>query len=149
MLPYVEQQPLYSSCNFNWCSWYDIGGAINSTVFNTDLNVFVCPSDGKSAGPGSYNISNCNYFGSMGTTTQAGATASTGIFANTVSYGIQSIADGTSNTIAFSEGMAGDNINWTKWRDGIAAGADMLGQCMMPTPILYWSRRTSRPVRRC
>ena len=34
---------------------------------------------------------------------------STGVFWYSVSYGIQSITDGTSNTVAFSEGLTGTN----------------------------------------
>jgi len=123
MLPYLEQQPLYAACNFNWvCSW-GTGVYINTTVYNSNLAAFICPSDGKTAQPSSNDINNNNYFGSMGTTIAPWATTATGIFANQSAIGIQNITDGTSNTIAFSEGLVGDNTNWTKWRDGMAAGA--------------------------
>jgi prepilin-type N-terminal cleavage/methylation domain-containing protein/prepilin-type processing-associated H-X9-DG protein len=122
MLPYLEQKPIYNACNFNWTISWGNGTAVNSTVVNANLAVFICPSDGKTATIASNDINNCNYFGSMGTTVAPWATTSTGIFANTSAYGIQNITDGTSNTIAFAEGLVGDNTNWTKWRDGMAAG---------------------------
>jgi prepilin-type processing-associated H-X9-DG protein len=70
----------------------------------------------------SNNMNNCNYLGSMGTTTNPWSQTATGIFANQTAYSIQTISDGTSNTIAFGEALVGDQIAWTKWRDGIAAG---------------------------
>jgi prepilin-type processing-associated H-X9-DG protein len=124
MLPYLEQQPIHGACNFNWTTSWGEGAAVNSTAVNANLAVFICPSDGKTATPASNDINNCNYFGSMGTTVAAWASNSTGIFANTTAYGIQNVTDGTSNTIAFAEGLVGDNTNWTKWRDGMATGAE-------------------------
>ena len=56
----------------------------------------------------------------MGTTTNPWATTSTGVFANYAAYGLQNVTDGSSNTIAFAEGLVGDNIHYTKWRDGIS-----------------------------
>ena len=47
LLPYLEQQPIYNSCNFNWTCWWGDGFPINSTVFNLRLATFVCPSDGS------------------------------------------------------------------------------------------------------
>ncbi len=122
MLPYLEQQPIYSACNFNWTVSWGAGSAINATVYNANLAAFICPSDGKTAQPASCDINNNNYFGSMGTTVAPWATTSTGIFAQTSAYGISNVTDGTSNTIAFSEGLVGDNTQWTKWRDGLGTG---------------------------
>ena len=123
MLPYLEQQPIYNSCNFNWTVSWGNGQYYNSTAYNANLAVFICPSDGKSATLSSTDGNNCNYFGSMGTTIAPWATTANGIFANQAAYGMQNITDGTSNTIAFSEALVGDNKNSTKWRDGLAAGS--------------------------
>jgi prepilin-type N-terminal cleavage/methylation domain-containing protein/prepilin-type processing-associated H-X9-DG protein len=123
MLPYIEQQPMYNACNFSWTISWGNGTAVNSTVVNANLAAFICPSDGKTATLASNDINNCNYFGSMGTSVAAWTTTSTGIFANQTAYGVQNVTDGTSNTIGFAEGLVGDNTNWTKWRDGMAAGA--------------------------
>ena len=37
---------IYNAINFNWTCWYGTGQYINSTVFESDINVFMCPSDG-------------------------------------------------------------------------------------------------------
>jgi prepilin-type N-terminal cleavage/methylation domain-containing protein/prepilin-type processing-associated H-X9-DG protein len=135
MLPYLEQSPLYNAANFSVTNVQNPGGLINSTVFNTNLAAFLCPSDGLAATGGSYANSNCNYMGSIGTTTFPNAQTSTGIFTpgtnnysngtytnttNHIAYNIASVTDGTSNTIAFSESVVGDLTHWTNFRDGVA-----------------------------
>jgi prepilin-type processing-associated H-X9-DG protein len=47
----------------------------------------------------------------MGTTAQSNPNTSTGMFANQQPYGIRDAIDGSSNTIAFSEKLAGKNGN--------------------------------------
>jgi prepilin-type processing-associated H-X9-DG protein len=133
MLPYLEQGPLYNAINFSWTNWYDYGYPINSTVWNMNLAAFTCPSDGLTG-----KSCNNNYFGSIGTTTDyncggAGSYAvytlgsgcpggSTGIFSHLQSYSIADVKDGTSNTIAFSEGAVGDPppVLNTPWRDDLS-----------------------------
>ena len=130
MLPYLEQGSLYNAINFSWSCWYGTGQQINSTVFNTSIRTFLCPSDGL-AGNGSINSdlvglgffgeSNLNnYLGSLGTTTNPNNSSSTGVFAHSTAYGIQSITDGASNTIAFSESLVSSTGQGQKWRDGVA-----------------------------
>src|SRR5262249_24489178 len=92
--------------------------APNFTAYNTKLNAFLCPSDPYS---GIQNL--CNYAGSFGTTTympfyqvnntQPGVNQAdtTGIFTIWKSYGIQSITDGSSNTMAFAEALTGTGGN--------------------------------------
>ena len=117
MLPYMEQTPLYNAANFSWATEGADAGYTNcnSTVYNTNLSMFQCPSDGM-VSRGSCNNS---YYACYGTSTwmpdfwpgwsnQAG---STGMFAIWTSYGIRDCTDGSSNTIAYSEGLAGNNQN--------------------------------------
>jgi len=104
MLPYLEQGPLYNSCNFNWTCWYGLGNAINLTVWNTKVASFLCPSD-SNAGVDHFN----SYHGSFGTGTDPWSSNTNGVFApENRSYGIQDITDGSSNTIAYVEGLTGD-----------------------------------------
>jgi prepilin-type processing-associated H-X9-DG protein len=114
MLPYLEQKPLYDACNFSWASDGGGGSDCNLTVRNTIIKAFLCPSDPLSG----TNRQN-NYFGSTGTTTTTmfdnpdpfggihNPTGSSGIFALWLSYDVAHVIDGTSNTVAFFEGLAG------------------------------------------
>ena len=117
MLPYLEQTPVYNSCNFNWNIWYGTGARHNATVWNTKVNAFLCPSDAL-AGKTSLN----SYYGSFGTGTQPWSTDTNGIFApEQNAYPIAAVTDGTSNTIAFVEGLVGDfNQLRTPWRQYVS-----------------------------
>jgi prepilin-type N-terminal cleavage/methylation domain-containing protein/prepilin-type processing-associated H-X9-DG protein len=113
MLGFLEQQPLYNSANFNWAVAMGPGWQINLTVGNAMLNAFLCPSDdiapvavpSGSQWSGRLN----NYFASVGTTlAYTGQRPTTGIFTQAGPvYGVQSVTDGTSNTIAFAEALVG------------------------------------------
>jgi prepilin-type N-terminal cleavage/methylation domain-containing protein/prepilin-type processing-associated H-X9-DG protein len=140
MLGYLEQAPLYNASNFSWATGMANGFSINSTVTESLLSVFVCPSDGlspvKASGVwGSAASLSCwqwtgdtnNYLASMGTTTAYGGNGNpgsgnpcTGVFTQGgTSYGVQHITDGTSNTVAFGESLIGDGtVETVRWRDG-------------------------------
>jgi len=102
LLPFLEQQPLYNAANFSVTALgHDPAGLMNATVVNTRLSGFLCPSDGNAG----RNYTN-SYYASAGTTTHRHHHIDfTGVFARNVSYGLADITDGTSNTIAFSEGL--------------------------------------------
>jgi prepilin-type N-terminal cleavage/methylation domain-containing protein/prepilin-type processing-associated H-X9-DG protein len=125
LLGSLEQQTLYNSINF-WVG-HNVGNgfAMNSTVTETRLTVFLCPSD-PYAGTGSNAIvktsgnahqasSNDNsYVASIGTTTMvptgvtgAWTQGSTGMFWYYRCYGLRDATDGSSNTVTFSEGLVG------------------------------------------
>jgi prepilin-type N-terminal cleavage/methylation domain-containing protein len=137
MLPFLEQQPLYNAANFSWNAWWSYTGGsnggpswdgtrVNTTVFRTNLNVFMCPSDGLWA----KFLSNNNYAGSFGTTTIAETTPSTGVFAHGTTYGIADVTDGTSYTIAFAEQLVCDptkGLAPVPWRNSLSVGATMVG----------------------
>jgi len=119
MLPYLEQGPLYNAINFSFGLDYNrnttnqvTGYQINSTVFNTTLAAYGCPSDNnfnkvKSNG----GVNNNSYHASMGTSTYStsgvGAPV-TGLFGYQTLVNMADITDGSSNTIAFAEALVGD-----------------------------------------
>jgi prepilin-type N-terminal cleavage/methylation domain-containing protein/prepilin-type processing-associated H-X9-DG protein len=120
MLPYLEQNPVFNSCNMQVCpdTGHGFAQAPNITVYNTKLNAFLCPSDPYS---GIQNL--CNYAGCFGTTTYmpylqvsgslppSSRDDTTGLFTIWKSYSIQSVTDGTSNTMAFAEALTGQGGN--------------------------------------
>ena len=63
MLPYLEQQPLYSAANFSWAPQYGQGYPVNRTFYLTRVKTFMCPSDGLVG-----QVSTNNYGGCIGTT---------------------------------------------------------------------------------
>ena len=138
LLPYVEQAPLYAAANFNWnCCWDSpTADAINMTVYTTKINSFLCPSDGL-AGIGnvaSYTANINSYAGSIGTTTiqYPGDGNTSGMFKlydqtnfAGASVTLAEVLDGTSNTIAFGEGLVGDNSRTTYRGNGMAGANDV------------------------
>ncbi len=118
MLPFMEQQALYNAANFNvGVDGQGNGYPINSTVNQTQINTLLCPSDGN-AGRSSGNLS--SYYLSQGPTMLTPATPNNipspydtaGMFTFQKVYSFANITDGTSNTIAGSEGLVG-NANLT------------------------------------
>ena len=137
LLPYTEQSPLYNAANFSWaCCWDGQYDAINVTVYTTKINSFLCPSDGL-AGIGnvaSYVANINSYYGSIGSTTiQYPSDGNTsGIFKlyeqtgyTGASVTLAEVTDGTSNTIAFGEGLVGDNGKTTYRGNGMAGPPDV------------------------
>ena len=118
MLPYLEQSSLWNAynvgpvqCNASGCALYNM----NTTVFNTQLAAWACPSDAKVR-----QVSISNYVGNYG-----GPYAMTGysgtFIPSAVSWPegsppgtkptvvkIASVLDGTSNTALFSEVVTGN-----------------------------------------
>jgi prepilin-type N-terminal cleavage/methylation domain-containing protein/prepilin-type processing-associated H-X9-DG protein len=128
MLPFLEQAPIYNAINFNWgCEDNNTIDCflINATATRSKIATYCCPSDpyaGKPDHNGDPNTS--NYYGCIGTTTylqnasntgigpyltgNGGPLDSTGIFTWQSSYRLADVTDGTSNTVAFAEGMVGN-----------------------------------------
>ncbi len=108
LLPYMEQTAIYNAINFSWSPGPRGGysAVVNSTAYGTVINSFLCPSD---ANAGVNNIN--SYCASMGTTTQNVTSKTTGIFAYQTAYKIPNVTDGTSNTIAYSEALVGEENN--------------------------------------
>jgi prepilin-type N-terminal cleavage/methylation domain-containing protein/prepilin-type processing-associated H-X9-DG protein len=130
LLANLEQSQIYNACNFslgnnmpNSYGWY-----ANSTVNNTRLTVYLCPSDPNAGSlallrpaDGRMDVLDVNYVASAGTTTNspnntvptnAWATqGSTGLFWWYWAYGLKDIVDGSSNTVAFSEALVSNGGN--------------------------------------
>ena len=119
MLNFMEQGSLYNAINFRLEGrGSDDASVMNSTAFNAKISTFLCPSD-----PNGGTVNDNCYYGSVGPTTNAGddtpprggpfpsnpnrSSATSGVFAFRLAYGLRDITDGSSNTIAFSEGQAG------------------------------------------
>jgi prepilin-type N-terminal cleavage/methylation domain-containing protein/prepilin-type processing-associated H-X9-DG protein len=84
MLGYLEQNPLYSAINFNYCGGYGYGMLANITAWTAVIPTFLCPSDinADKGGPPVNSVATAqgwgnstwppgtnNYRGSIGTTT--------------------------------------------------------------------------------
>ncbi len=138
MLPYLEQTPLYNSCNFSWDIWYGTGANINATVWNVKVSSFLCPSDYQ-AGRDHLN----SYYGSYGTGTNAWASSTNGIFApENSAYSIATVTDGTSNTISHVEGLVGCfTLKSGPWRQYIS-GINPPNLCS----LLVYDARTILPA---
>lgn len=117
MLPYMEQGPLYNSINFS----FETSAAVaeNTTSTFTAVSGFLCPSDGN-AGKKTGNLN--SYYASVGTSAavfgdypqvpdNSGRCETPGMFGFRTSYEIATVTDGTTNTIAFSEGLASSVLN--------------------------------------
>ena len=81
-----------------------IGSYPNSTIYNTVINSFLCPSDPNA----DFDRSN-SYFASIGSTTYESPIHTSGMFAVWNSYGLRDCTDGSSNTIAFAESLTGQD----------------------------------------
>ncbi|WP_435008403.1 DUF1559 domain-containing protein [Tundrisphaera lichenicola] len=114
MAPYLEQANLANSLNFQFpLATRPAGGSAfwppypaNTTAMRTRVAVFLCPSDGAPApmddsGPTNYAF--CSGSGTNG----GNATRADGLFILGPSLAIRDILDGSSQTVAASEGLLG------------------------------------------
>jgi prepilin-type N-terminal cleavage/methylation domain-containing protein/prepilin-type processing-associated H-X9-DG protein len=152
MLNYMEQAPLYNAINFSMEGrGSDYASAANSTAYNAKIAIFLCPSD-----PNGGRVNDNCYYGSVGPTTNAGgdvpprpaggacpnfASPTSGVFAFRLAYGIRDITDGSSNTIAFSEGLAGSSSQTVTPGNmimgaGLSGSAYFLNATQNPTNVM-------------
>src|SRR3984885_1828125 len=111
-LGYLEGQNVYNAFNFQIGAVQDnvIGNTPqNTTVTNTTINNFLCPSNPFT----SVYPHSTNYSASYGPQFRWDATSGgigVGLFAANVARGLRDITDGSSNTIAFAEVNTGDGV---------------------------------------
>ncbi len=116
LLPYMEQNAIYSAINFNYCGGYNYGSYANGTAWTTVINAYLCPSDGNAGngrpGFGTGTPATNSYKGSIGTTTQPywSTQAPANNPFNTAGYGSCGsdpffIQGGTPGCVAASTGM--------------------------------------------
>lgn len=113
LLPYLEQQPLYASINFQVETFpaddrSDFPFPQNLTAYATNVAAYLCPSDGASS-PTPYG---CNYRGNYGigpkpVTTRETYDSGNGFYAMPGVLGLHSFPDGLSHTVAYSERLRG------------------------------------------
>jgi prepilin-type N-terminal cleavage/methylation domain-containing protein/prepilin-type processing-associated H-X9-DG protein len=122
LLGHMEQSQVYNACNFSLVNHDNSAGALaNETVVEVRINNFLCPASPLPSGTDleGYAIAiGNNYFASTGPSLDYASYAEampTGLFfvddqsgGGGFPIGIQSIIDGTANTIAFSEWRMGD-----------------------------------------
>jgi prepilin-type N-terminal cleavage/methylation domain-containing protein/prepilin-type processing-associated H-X9-DG protein len=114
MLSYLEQGNIYNAINFNIAALYPsyfLLTAANSTMYDTRIASFYCPSD-----PETGRVRINNYHMSLGAGTSGLSTSTTGMFANLNAYGLRDCIDGSSNTIAYSEVIVGAALNGNQTR---------------------------------
>jgi prepilin-type N-terminal cleavage/methylation domain-containing protein/prepilin-type processing-associated H-X9-DG protein len=126
LLNYLEQVPIYNAINFTMDPINSPTYPYNSTVSERLIPTFICPSDQN----GGRHLKN-NYYASEGTSFRADGgvsnnscginnLGSTGLFYYAISYRIPQVSDGTSNTVAFSEGLVGSEEQVVKrWVTGV------------------------------
>jgi prepilin-type processing-associated H-X9-DG protein/prepilin-type N-terminal cleavage/methylation domain-containing protein len=122
ILPFLEQLPLFNAVNFDWVIW----SAANTTVLGARLAVYQCPSDALASltdvyrgdlffDPGhnffyygAFDVAYTSYAGNAGTWFHHSRDPSrlaqcNGIFYRESATRLESITDGTSNTIFYAE----------------------------------------------
>lgn len=115
LLPYLDNQPLYASINFDWEPFpkTPVVQAFpfpqNSTAFMTSVSSFTCPSDFPTPRHG------CNYRGNYGVgpfiyTSAETPDSGNGFYTWPQILGPQSFPDGLSHTIAYSERIHGSDV---------------------------------------
>jgi prepilin-type N-terminal cleavage/methylation domain-containing protein/prepilin-type processing-associated H-X9-DG protein len=133
LLPYLEQDNLYRRLNPDTRTMQDVFKA-DLAALQFQVPVYVCPSDSNPAGnlnanrpfakvglSPSVSIGISNYPGN------GGNAGDTGIFQENTQYSVQSIPDGTSNTLAVGERKSKDGAFAALWAGLSQVGGETAG----------------------
>ncbi len=117
ILPEIEMMPMYNALNFTYGTW----DAQNTTVSESSVKTYVCPSEDK--GPPSWPGTKLNYYANLGgpssvmswsgvivamrSDSQGNSGAPNN--SNQGCFGFESVTDGSSNTAMISEKLVGLN----------------------------------------
>ncbi len=114
LLPYLDQQPLYSSINFSvetypTENWKPFPFPENQTAYVTQIAMFLCPSDSR---PLDHS---CSYRGNYGvgpgiSTNYEWSDSGNGFYTFPGVLGTHQFPDGLSHTVAYSERIQGTGI---------------------------------------
>ncbi len=126
--PYLEQTAIYNKMDLTQPIYVGSPAAIspqNSFAVVQKIAIFLCPSDKGEPVSSAYGVQNMgptNYVACHGTGTTGGGYGSPvnadGIFVTQTGYKFTDIADGSSNTVAFSESILGDGAEATMTQPG-------------------------------
>ncbi len=147
MLPYMEQSTIYNALNFSITSQSNNNNEdlLQTTGIQRTISTFLCPSNlvvpypQYSGGPNpvTYNLPGLTYFASVGSgMNQYGTSPYAELPVNSAApngmfqvfgsaIGLQSVTDGTSNTIAMGEWITGSNGAFTRPMDVVVVGATL------------------------
>jgi len=156
ILPYLEQQPVYSAINFQvdnclngWPNFPRTYLDVNATAFGTQINTFLCASESLSPPPGYWGYA--NYVANFGTTWWT-VDVTDGPFYIISRTSAASVRDGLSQTAAFSErafgtgdvvsGLSDPLTTWAIRPNTSSSQADLEGWCDQSPPAgaAYGSR---------
>jgi prepilin-type N-terminal cleavage/methylation domain-containing protein len=132
MLPYMEQTQTYNAINFSF-GMHAFGGqwgatdGCQMTAINTTINSFICPSDGRGKGRNNYRASNGTNYDWWSRPSGAGAMVRPRRDNYVGMGGFETLADGTSNTIAFFERNRGDLDAGKYNRGDVYVGVNIAG----------------------
>jgi prepilin-type N-terminal cleavage/methylation domain-containing protein/prepilin-type processing-associated H-X9-DG protein len=117
ILPFLEQATLFNALNQSQVST----SAQNTTIHNTQVKTFQCPSDGNDPGT---PTGDTNYPNNVGLTRAIAGSSTTGPLDGPAykmgqapengTVTLASVIDGTSNTVIFSEWVKGKNSGLTR-----------------------------------
>ncbi len=127
LLPFLDQTPLYKSITFTqppdtpgmggviaFMPAYTSPGGINTTPSTKTVPMFLCPSDGQTAGPGQNNYCGnqggwlCDLSDTAGASTVSPTEVQTGVFYFLSRVNSAAVRDGLSQTAFFSEHVRGN-----------------------------------------